>query len=309
MSKKTTTWGRQHCPAHPNTPLVEDYRAGDTVCPECGLVVGNRVIDVGSEWRTFSDDTGSDPSRVGSVSNPLLSGDLTTTIGQATSDNYDMVRWQNRAGASGNDRTLVQAFSQIRQMADRINVPRAITDRANTLFKQMTDTGGLRGRSSEANCAACLYIGCRQEGVPRTFKEICAVSNVSKREIGRSFKLILRALNTSVDLITTGDFMSRFCSNLGLANKEQRIATSIARQAVDLDIVTGRVPVTVAAAAIYFTCLVMDIKKTAKEIGDVAGVAEATIKQTFRCMYPSRTKLFPDDFVPKVPLDSLSAIS
>ena len=47
-------------------------------------------------------------------------------------------------------------------------------DRANTLFKQMTDTGGLRGRSSEANCAACLYIGCRQEGVPRTFKEICA---------------------------------------------------------------------------------------------------------------------------------------
>ena len=42
---------------------------------------------------------------------------------------------------------------------------------------------------------------------------------MSKREIGRSFKLILRALNTSVDLITTGDFMSRFCSNLGLANK------------------------------------------------------------------------------------------
>ena len=54
-----------------------------------------------------------------------------------------------------------------------------------------------------------------QEGVPRTFKEICAISNISKKEIGRCFKLILKALETSVDIITTADFMSRFCSNLG----------------------------------------------------------------------------------------------
>lgn len=30
------------CPNHRNSPLVEDYRAGDMVCPECGLVVGDR---------------------------------------------------------------------------------------------------------------------------------------------------------------------------------------------------------------------------------------------------------------------------
>jgi len=37
--------------------------------------------------------------------------------------------------------------------------------------------------------------------------EICAVSKVSKKEIGRVFKLILKNLETSVELITTGDFM------------------------------------------------------------------------------------------------------
>ena len=26
------------------------------ICTECGLVVGDRVIDVSSEWRTFSND-------------------------------------------------------------------------------------------------------------------------------------------------------------------------------------------------------------------------------------------------------------
>jgi len=40
------------CKYHPHAPLIEDYRAGDLICPECGLVVGDRVIDVGSEWRS-----------------------------------------------------------------------------------------------------------------------------------------------------------------------------------------------------------------------------------------------------------------
>lgn len=45
---------------------------------------GDRVIDVGSEWRTFSNDKATkDPSRVGDTQNPLLSdGDLTTMIGK-----------------------------------------------------------------------------------------------------------------------------------------------------------------------------------------------------------------------------------
>lgn len=45
-----------------------------------------RVIDVGSEWRTFSNEKASvDPSRVGGPENPLLSGgDLSTMIGPGT---------------------------------------------------------------------------------------------------------------------------------------------------------------------------------------------------------------------------------
>lgn len=54
------------CKFHPDAVLIEDYRAGDQICSECGLVVGDRVIDVGSEWRTFSNDKGGeDKSRVG----------------------------------------------------------------------------------------------------------------------------------------------------------------------------------------------------------------------------------------------------
>jgi len=48
--------GRGHivkCVYHPEAHLAEDYRAGDMICTECGLVVGDRVIDVGRYGRRF----------------------------------------------------------------------------------------------------------------------------------------------------------------------------------------------------------------------------------------------------------------
>lgn len=300
------------CPEHPDAPLVEDYHAGDMICPECGLVVGDRVVDVGTEWRTFSNEkSDKDPSRVGAAENPLLEGgDLSTMIAMSPgseqpTDEFGKPIYRNRRTMASADRTLLNAFREINQMADRLNLPKMVADRANTQFKQVTDTKSLKGRSNDAICSACMYIACRQEGVPRTLKEICAVSKVSKKEIGRVFKLILKTLETNVELITTGDFMSRFCSNLGLPPKVQKAATHIARKAVDSYLVPGRSPVSVAAAAIYMASQASEDKKTQKEIGDIAGVAEVTIRQAYKLMYPKAFDLFPTDFQFFTPIEQL----
>lgn len=41
------------------------------------------------------------------------------------------------------------------------------------------------------------------------------------------------------------------------------------------------------------------------EVGDVVGVADSTIRQSYRLLYPSREKLFPSDFKFVTPLDDL----
>ncbi len=304
------------CPSHPDANLIEDYRAGDMICSECGLVVGDRVIDVGSEWRTFSDkgDKGGseDRSRVGGPENALLGGsaDLSTVIGPATGaasfDSDGNALYTNRkSSVSSSDRTLINAFRTIAAMCDRINLPRTIMDRANTLFKMVHDGHKLKGRSNEAIAAACLYISCRQEGVPRTFKEIVAVSTVSKKEIGRCFKLILKAHDTNVEIITTGDFMHRFCATLGLARPVQKAATHIAKKAVDLDVVPGRSPISVAAAAIYMASQASEDKRLQREIAEIAGVADVTIKQSYKLMLPRAAELFPADFNFATPIEML----
>ena len=65
----------------------------------------------------------------------------------------------------------------------------------------------LRGRANDAVAAACLFIACRQEDVPRSFKELCSVSRHPKKEIGRCFKLIRLATHTEVNPVKSADFM------------------------------------------------------------------------------------------------------
>ncbi|KAL8569596.1 Transcription initiation factor IIB [Nucella lapillus] len=307
------------CPEHPDAPLVEDYHAGDMVCPECGLVVGDRVVDVGSEWRTFSNEKSTkDNSRVGAAENPLLEGgELSTMIaagpgmdcrdefGKPMYRNRRTPMYRNRRTLNSSDRSLLNAFHEVNQMSDRLQLPKMIADRASTLFKQVHVGKALKGRSNDAIASACMYIACRQEGVPRTFKEICAVSKISKKEIGRVFKLILKNLETNVEVITTGDFMSRFCSNLGLPLSVQKAATHIARKAVEMDLVPGRSPISVAAAAIYMASQASEDKKSQREIGEIAGVAEVTIRQSYKSMYPRASDLFPADFKFAIPIENL----
>ena len=293
---------RVACRYHPDAVLIEDYHAGDLVCEACGLVVADRVIDVGSEWRTFSNDKNAkDMSRVGAAENPLLEGGELSTIIATTRestafDENGKPLYKNKRNLSSTDRTLMHAFSEIGQMAERLNLPRSVSDQANAIFKQVHKTKNLRGRSNDAVASACLYMASRQEGVARTFKEVCAVSRVSKKEIGKVFKKILKTLETNVQSVSVEDFMTRFCSNLELPTQVRKVANEIAKKAADIDLVAGRSPVSIAAAAIYMAAQSFGIKKEKKEIGDIAGVAEATISLSYRLMRPKAHELFPKDF-------------
>lgn len=75
-----------------------------------------------------------------------------------------------RKTMSTNDRQITQAIGVIREMSERIHLTKSIQDQAAKLYKDVLDSKALRGKNNEAQAAACLYIACRKEGVPRTFK-------------------------------------------------------------------------------------------------------------------------------------------
>ncbi|KAK3010270.1 hypothetical protein RJ639_012590, partial [Escallonia herrerae] len=122
----------------------------------------------------------------------------------------------------------------------RLSLVATIKDRAREMYKRLEEQKCTRGRNLEALAAGCLFFACRQEGKPRTIKEICSVANgASKKEIGRAKEFIVKQLavemGQSMELGATsaGDYLRRFCSNL---SKEVKAVQEAVQKSEAIDI-------------------------------------------------------------------------
>ncbi|KAL5724762.1 hypothetical protein ACHQM5_007982 [Ranunculus cassubicifolius] len=305
-----------YCPeCRRRTHVNLDHAAGDTICVECGLVLEAHLIDETSEWRTFANESGdNDPVRVGGPSNPLLADSgLTTHIakpnGGGSGDflSSSLGRWQNRGANS--DRGIIQAFKHIGILCDRLGLVATIKDRANEIYKKVEDLKSIRGRNQEAILAACLYIACRQEDRPRTVKEICSAAGATKKEVGRAKEFIVKQLEVEMGqsmemgTIHAGDFLRRFCSHLGMSNAAIKAAQEAVQKSEEIDI--RRSPISIAAAVIYMITQLSDEKKPLKDIMLATGVAEGTIRNSYKDLYPYASRMIPTSFATEEDLRQL----
>jgi len=311
------------CPDCKEDPpnLVEEFSSGDLVCASCGLVIGDRIVDTRSEWRTFSnDDQGNDdPSRVGDGANPLLNGSqLSTSIQYTDGRTKNLHLAHNRSTADKATKGLLAAYKEIGAHCDAINLPKTVSDTAKHLFKLVDDAKAFKGKSQEAIIAGCIFIACRQTNFPRTFREIYALTKVSKKDIGRTFKALEKffaGLDQGADASqgstsqladqpkkattsTVADaLVARYCSQLGLKNQFTRVAEGLAKKTSSISDLAGRSPLSVAAACIYMASHLLGKPKSPKEISAVAGVSDGTIRTAYKYLYIDREKLIEKEWI------------
>lgn len=314
------------CPECSSTDIVEDWSQGNAVCRGCGLVVQERLLDLSSEWRTFASEEGDDPNRVGGPVNPLMESGVGTDIGAVAKgaaggrSMFGLKAVQNRNAVSNADKAMKDVIQQIDHWCQRLHLQRGVSNRSKELFKRyqdhitLGDDGVTRKRAlrkEEINVitASSLFIACRNEKGARSYKEICGITMVSKRDIGQMVKRIEVALpdaKTSHQR-SAEDFVTRFCNALNLPRSMINITDRVARLAREQDNVYGKTYVTIAAATIFLVCQLSDesCRRTEKEISAVSGVAEVTIRSTYRLILPHHANVLPDDFKPVRPVIGL----
>jgi transcription initiation factor TFIIB len=171
-------------------------------------------------------------------------------------------------------------------------------------------------------------MACRWGGVQRTFSEIGALTRISKFEIGQVVSIIEKSLlaypvsnhflsdgkASAVSVVDDGatsgrvassgmlaaeystanasDLMIRFCNRLRLPAKIQSICIELARRIQERGVLSGKSPLTVAAAGIYCVCSVRGIAKSVREVADVVGVAEGTVLKACKEIWAEKGVLF-----------------
>jgi len=281
----------KRCPECGSINLTYDEQRGEVFCNDCGTVVEEKMVDTGQE--TFGkSESGEKKGRGGApLSMQKFDKGLTTNVGEisdiyklesgATRKFLRLKKWQERVSTSI-ERNLRLAMSELRRVASFLNLPTVVRDESSRVYNFVLQRGLVRGRSMESVIAACIYSACRSYDIPRTLDEISNASDVERKEIGRTYRFIIRKLGIKVTPSSPKDYISRFGSILHLSPKTQNDSLKILKKAEVSELTSGRGPAGIAAAALYVAALLNNEKKTQREVADVAGITEVTIRNRYK---------------------------
>ncbi len=281
----------KRCPECGSSNLTYDESQGELICSDCGLLVEEKMVDTSHELRAF--DKTEKKSRGGPPSSmQKFDKGLTTNVGeisdiyklnsaQQTRKYLRLKKWQERVSTSI-ERNLRLAMSELRRVASFLDLPNVVREETARIYNFVLQRGMVRGRNMESVIAACIYTACRSYNLPRTLDEISAASEVERKEIGRTYRFIIRKMGIKVTPSSPKDYISRFSAVLHLSPKTQNEALRILKKAEISELTSGRGPAGIAAAALYVASLLNDEKKTQREVADVAGITEVTIRNRYK---------------------------
>jgi transcription initiation factor TFIIB len=277
---------------------IQIMRTGETVCAKCGLVVIERRIDKGPEWRAFTADERKSRARTGSpIRYTSHDKGLSTVIGWGYKDSSGkkfsskrraeisrLRKWQIRSRVhSSADRNLSQAMSEIERLSSQLGLDRNISELAAMLYRKIIIKKLLRSRSIDALAAASIYAAFRLRKIPRSLKEIGRHTYISWKSIGRYYRLLVQKLKLRMPIPDPVNYVPKFITKLELPGDMQETVLDVLHDAKNHSrLLIGRDPRGIAAGAVYIASILTDNRVTQREIAAVAGVTEVTVRNRYK---------------------------
>jgi transcription initiation factor TFIIB len=285
------------CPECGNNDLILDGTRAEIICNSCGLVLTQKIIDSGPEWRAFSTEEANNKVRVGAPTTLTLHDKgLSTMIGWKNKDAfgktisprmkaevYRMRKWHVRTRTNKSiDRNLAYAMNELDRFASQLNLSKDIKESSAHIYRKMANKNLIRGRSIEAMLIASIYATCRLSNIPKTLDDFIEFASVDKKKIARCYRLIINELRIHIKVSSPINFISRFCAELNLSGSTQNRAAEILKLAKKFHITAGKAPTGLAGAALYVAAMQEGERRTQREISLAAGVTEATIRNRYK---------------------------
>ncbi|MBN2111910.1 transcription initiation factor IIB [Candidatus Woesearchaeota archaeon] len=280
------------CPECGSINLFLNKDKGEVICKDCGLVVEDKMVEFGQEWREFDSDDSNKLRRTGApMTYTQYDQGLGTEIGQKAdlfrlegkdrNKFFRLRKWQYRI-STAIERNLKLALAELKGVSSSLKLPKSVEEEAARIYTLAVQRGLVRGRSMESVVAGALYAACRRHEVPRTLDELSEASGIEKKEIGRTYRFVTRELGITILPSNPADYIARFACSLTLSAETQSRAVEILEKAQKVELTSGRGPTGIAAAALYVSALLHGEKRTQREVADVAGVTEVTIRNRYK---------------------------
>ena len=278
-----------------NSPaMVYDDQRGEIICAECGLVANSAIFSHEPEWRAYNAQEEKSRVRVGLPTTLMNNNELRTVIGGKSKDSYGKsLNTETQAKFARltvmderiQDRTtrnLKNALMELKRIKSHLNLSDDTCETAVHIYKLALKKDLIKGRSVIGMMSAAIYLACRKKGTAITLKDTSEVANITSKELGRCIRIFLQNINmnkTATDPVT---LVNRLGENLGLTMYTRKIAIDILVEAREKKLTIGKIPMSLAAAAIYIASIQTGERRTQQQIAVPARTTPVTIRNRFK---------------------------
>jgi transcription initiation factor TFIIB len=277
---------------------ITDPNSGEIICSNCGMVISDKIEDsLHPERRMYSFEDEDKNVRTGAPSS-LARHDmgLSTIIGRENKDasgqkidtamrskleRLRILDFRTRMRTSG-DRNFTRAFGQLERLKEKLGLSDTIVEKAAYLYRKVQEKGLIRGRTVDSMLAAAVYSACREMETPRTIKDIAAKSNVKRKDVARSYRLLVFELGIRIPVVNPMKCVARVANKLSISEKTRHHALSMMEEVVIKKITAGKEPMGLAATVLYASSIKTDEKIPQKDVAAASGVTEVTIRNRFK---------------------------
>jgi transcription initiation factor TFIIB len=279
---------------------VTDPEYGEIVCSNCGQVLTEKVQQNRAERRAFDTLDESTKSKTGGPSS-LARHDrgLATVISRtdkdasgqrinaATHTTMERLRkWDSRTQIhTPTDRNLSQAFNELDLLKDKLTLPDAATEKTAYIYRKAQARGLTRGRTIPSVISAAVYIACREMGIPRTLNDVSTASNIRRKTISRTYRLLILELEIKVPMVDPMKCIVKVANKANLSESTSRKAISIMNEIRKNETLSaGKDPMGLAATVLYLSSLKAGENITQDNISNAAGITGVTLRTRFKAL-------------------------
>ncbi|MFX0080146.1 MAG: transcription initiation factor IIB family protein [Candidatus Hodarchaeota archaeon] len=265
--------------------VIPLHERGEIVCGQCGLVISERILDIShSGKRAFTKQEKENRERTGSPISILLPDmGLSTIIDKSNIKSPDLKRaakWNSRM--TWDKRNMLIATTELKRIGSNLNLPNHVKKAAIRLYIEAFKKKLLRGRSINGMVAACLYFACRERKIPRTLQEILEQTSISAKNVRRCYRTLIRELNLKVPSTDPISLIPRFIAELELDADAENGTIKILQTFTSKFSTSGKDPKGLCAGALYLVCKMKDKRISQKEIANLVGVTEVTLRSRYK---------------------------
>jgi transcription initiation factor TFIIB len=164
-------------------------------------------------------------------------------------------------------------------LADKLHSSNAVKAKASCIYRKAHKQGLVRGKPTNVVLAASLYVASRLRGESRTLGHFARATGIPKRNLARCYRSLAMKLDLRLPLQDLVRCVSKLARQVNVSTSTRRAATHIINEAKQKKAkISGRNPMSIAAAALYVACRLEREKITQREIAKAADVTEMTVR-------------------------------